>query len=285
MLNVVPSHAVCARAERPHREQADAGSGPQHVAPRGDRAGHAGAVRMRPLVVGRGIETGGDRAGEIGMRSIDLGIDHRDQDAVALCQAMRLGQIELLRRILIAVQRCRLFLRQRIEIIRLHTRDQTLGADIADHVLHRTAAIEAPAMQSAPGEAECRGLHARHGVTRRNRFERLLRRGRRHVENDFGRKEARLADRRQVAGGPQRLHAVAAFGRCLGRSLGRWRRQIARKLDLRERDLVSRQLGQRRRAGRRTGRRRIREQVGRDEPSDEGRNDAAEDVPADVLAV
>ena len=103
MLKVVPSALLVLRTERPDRQEPDARRGAQHRAARRDRAGHAGAVRMRRASSAGRRNSADDRAGEIGMRGIDAGIDHRDQHAVAGREPMRLGEIELLRRILVAV--------------------------------------------------------------------------------------------------------------------------------------------------------------------------------------
>jgi hypothetical protein len=94
---------------------------------RRDRAGHAGAVRMWPLVIGGRFETGSDGAREVRVVRIDLGIDHRDENLVAAREAMRLGQLQFLRRILSAVDGLLLVLRQREEVIGLEARDQRLG--------------------------------------------------------------------------------------------------------------------------------------------------------------
>ena len=62
---------------------------------------HSRAVRVRRLIVGGGIETGGDRAGKIGMRGVDLGVDDGNQNSVTAGQAVSFRKIDLLRRILI----------------------------------------------------------------------------------------------------------------------------------------------------------------------------------------
>jgi hypothetical protein len=63
---------------------------------------------------------------------IDLGIDHRDENFVAAGEAMRLGQLEFLRRILSAIDGLLLVLRQPEDVTGLEARDQRLGgADVA----------------------------------------------------------------------------------------------------------------------------------------------------------
>ena len=94
---------------------------------------------MRPFVVGGGIESGGDGAREVGMRRIDLGIDQCDEDLVAVGEAMRIDELELLRRVLSAVDGLLLLvLRQGEEVIGLSARDQPLrGANVANHICAR----------------------------------------------------------------------------------------------------------------------------------------------------
>ncbi len=62
------------------------------------------------------------------MGRIDLGIDQCDEDLVAAGEAMRIGELELLRRVLSAVDGLLLLvLRQGEEVIGLSARDQPLA--------------------------------------------------------------------------------------------------------------------------------------------------------------
>jgi hypothetical protein len=55
---------------------------------------------MGRLVVGGRFETRGDGAGNVRMRRVYPGIDDRDQNLVAVRQAMRIDELELLGSIL-----------------------------------------------------------------------------------------------------------------------------------------------------------------------------------------
>ncbi len=205
-----PFDSVGLGAEGANRQQTDPRSDAQHGAVGRDRARHAGAVRMRTLGIGGGLEAGGDRAGDVGMGGVDLGIDHRDQHAIAARQLVCRREVELLRRILIVVDGLLLVLRQLIDVVGLNAGDDPVGrADVADHVLDRGAAIDVPAVQRAAGKADADGLLPRHGVVGGNLLKDLLGHVRGNVEDHLGRHEAGLANRRQVAAGPQlrRAHA------------------------------------------------------------------------------
>ena len=136
--------AVRARIERPHRQHADARCHAEHVAPRRDRAGHAGAVRMRRrgvavrAVGGRGMSKLRTTApARSWMRSVDAGIDHRHQHAVAGRELVRLREVEPLRRILVGIHLRDLLLRQREQVVRLRAGDLRLARHAADHVAAR----------------------------------------------------------------------------------------------------------------------------------------------------
>jgi hypothetical protein len=74
-------------------------------------------MRIRLVLRRRGIEIGRNRAGEIGVRSVDSGIDHRHQNAVPGRQPMGGEEIELGRRVLVGVSDRRRVLRRGIEIV------------------------------------------------------------------------------------------------------------------------------------------------------------------------
>jgi hypothetical protein len=198
-----------------HGEEADAGGGANEHAPRRNRARHAGAMLIR-LVLGRGgIEIGRNRAGEIGMGCIDAGIDHRQQYAVPGRKPVGGEEIELGRHVLIDVGRRLRILRQCIEIIGLGARHLPLAGHPADHRRDRAAAVEAPAMHGAAGEAEALGFKARHIVARRNRIEVRGRHARGNVENDLVRQVACLRVGRLVKAAAQaRPRLARRSGRC-----------------------------------------------------------------------
>ena len=177
---------------------------------RRDRAGHAGAVGMRPLVVGRGLESGRYGPCKIGMGPVDLGIDDRDQNLAAARQAMRVEQLELLRGVLGAVDGLLLVLGEDIEVVRLcagdHQPIDRVGAYIRDHVRHRGTAVDTPAVERPAGETQGAGFYLRHRMAPAKIIENLPGHAQRDVEDEFGRNETRLADRRQITAGAQRLN-------------------------------------------------------------------------------
>ena len=65
-----------------------------------DGAGNPGAVPIDRFAGDDGVERIRDHAGQFGMGRVDAGIDHRDQDIVALGERMRLRQLQLGQRIL-----------------------------------------------------------------------------------------------------------------------------------------------------------------------------------------
>ena len=67
---------------------------------RGDRAGDRGAVLMRLLRLAERVERADDHARKLGMAEVDAGIDHRDQDRVAVGERVRLADAELGERVL-----------------------------------------------------------------------------------------------------------------------------------------------------------------------------------------
>jgi hypothetical protein len=108
-----------------------------------------------------------------------------------------------------AVDGLLLVLGEGVEVIRLHAGDQPVGrvgADVSNHVRHRGAAVDAPAVQRPTGETHGAGFHPRHRMARGDVVEYLRGHARRDVEDEFGRNETSLADRRQVAAGAQRLN-------------------------------------------------------------------------------
>ncbi len=139
------------------------------------------------------------------MICIDLGVDYRDEDLVAIRQAMCIEEFELFRGILSAVDRLLLVLRQGENVIGLEARDLRLGdADVPAHLRYRGAIVDAPDVQRSPGETNEAGLQSRHAVTRSNLVEHLRRYACGNIENESIILEARHARRRQVAGAAQR---------------------------------------------------------------------------------
>ena len=171
------------------------------------------------------------------------------------------SELELLRRVLSAVDGLLLLvLRQGEEVIGLSARDQPLGgADAANHLRHRCAAIDVPDVQRPPGEAEEGGLLPRHVVARRDRIEYCGRHGAGNVEEETIVLEARHARGRQVAGAAQRRAldgSAAAAPRpppCAATD-----RCPARRCNLRRGHPI-RRIGPRRRRARRRRRRRVEE--------------------------
>ena len=73
---------------------------------RGDGADHAGAVRVRLIGPADGVVFLGDRAREIGMLVVDLGVDHGDQHVVAGRDLVDLGKPQLVDDILVGGAGC-----------------------------------------------------------------------------------------------------------------------------------------------------------------------------------
>jgi len=95
-------------------------------------------------------------AGEIGMRYVDAGIDHRDQNLAAACQLMRFLEPHFFRHVFRRIafawtRRWLLVLDQRVEIVRLCKQHARIGLKRAHHRRHRPA-IRNP----QPAAAWCR---------------------------------------------------------------------------------------------------------------------------------
>ena len=60
-----------------------------------DRANHAGAVKVRLLLLADRVVLLDEGAGEIGMVHVDRGIDHRDQHAAAGRHLVHLTELQL----------------------------------------------------------------------------------------------------------------------------------------------------------------------------------------------
>ena len=201
------------------------------------------------------------------MRRIDPGIDHRDRNPVAGREAMRLGEIELLGRILIGVRGRRRIFRQPVEIIRLSARDLRFARERADHRPHLFDVADAPAVQRASGEANAVAVDGHHREIGGNAVARLGRHGGRDIDQHLV-GEAQLAGRRLVEPVAQRTQrAPARSGR--SRTQRSWRR--GRLEDRAER-----------RRGRRVVSTRVNEQFIRDHPADDGHHCAANNVPDDI---
>ena len=198
---------------------------------RHDRAGHAGAVRMRVVVDAGGVVAVGDGAGEIGMRAVDLGIDHRDRDVVARGDAVRVGEPQLLGHVLAGIALLRRSPTappasvQRVDVVGLRGGDDLVRGERLDHGGDRSGC-----WRGASGRRRCR----RPAGTARPSTVRLcclrmassirLRHVAGHLQHDLVGDEAGLVGRRQIEEPvladiePDRLRAEPdAAGRCRGR--------------------------------------------------------------------
>ncbi len=102
-LEDVEGRALRARGlggEGADREQPRARRDAEQPAVRGDRARHAGAVRVRLLLDAGGVVAVDHGAFEIGMAGVDLGIDHRDRDVGCARAAEDVAHLELLQHVL-----------------------------------------------------------------------------------------------------------------------------------------------------------------------------------------
>ena len=116
-----------------HGEQPRGRRGPEQPLVRGDRARHAGAVRVRLFRRADRAEALRHHALEVGMRGVDFRIDHRDRDIGAADHAVDVGDLELLEDVLRGVALLagvaargrrwigRLLL-QVVDVVRLHDR-------------------------------------------------------------------------------------------------------------------------------------------------------------------
>ena len=83
-----------------HGEQPGGGRDSQQPLVRGDRARHAGAVRVRLFRRADRAEALRDHALEVGVGGVDFRIDHRDRDIGAADDAVDVGDLELLQDVL-----------------------------------------------------------------------------------------------------------------------------------------------------------------------------------------
>ena len=144
-------------AEGVHRQDARAWRNAEELAMRCDRARHAGAVRMRRLGAAHGIVFLDDRAGEIGMAAVDLGVDHGHQHVAAGGGLVHLAEVELLDRVLLR-RSARRPLRVRggvlvdlVHIVRRGDAD-ALGLQRAHHVGHPPSRRHTEGIERAAGD-------------------------------------------------------------------------------------------------------------------------------------
>ena len=209
-----------AGGERADRKDARAGRHAEQLLMRHDRAGHAGAVRMRVVVDRRSRRTVGDGAGEIGMRAVDLGVDHADRDVVARDDAMGREQPQLLRHVLAGIallrrRRLHLGLRQRVSIVGLRGGDDLVLGERADHGRNRLlAGVAHPEGGVAALREALRGEHGQI-VLLENRLQRRLRDVARQLQHHLVADEAGFgraaADR---SSGSRRRRAGSDPARC-----------------------------------------------------------------------
>ena len=164
---------------------------------RRDRAGHAGAVRMRLLRPPDGVVLLDDRAGEVGMIGVDLGVDHRDQHLAAGRDLVHLGELQLLDGVLLgrsgrARGVGRGVLDDAVHVVRRRDAD-ALGFQRAHHVGDLPSRRQAEMIERAAGDAA--RLHADDGHPEpgRGRVDGLPRHVGADMEHHLGRDEARLA--------------------------------------------------------------------------------------------
>ncbi len=150
MLRLVPSAVLFDFAEGAHRDDAGLRRDAEQPVARGDRARHGGAVRVRRLLGGERVELLGNLALQLGVPLVDLGIDHRDGDALAGGELVGLFELELadhvLRRVALAGGRGRLG--QHEDVVRRHQRNELSGLQDRHRLAERQAG-----RQFEPGHA------------------------------------------------------------------------------------------------------------------------------------
>jgi hypothetical protein len=130
-------------------------------------------MQVRFFFLAEGSEMRANCTGKIGMGGIDLGINDRDPDTLAARQPMRIGQMQLLRRILLRIRLGLRTLRQNKEIDWLAACDCRMNRNIVEHSRHGNVAVYAPDVRRPSGQIKANSLLARHVVLPSNGFENI----------------------------------------------------------------------------------------------------------------
>ena len=143
------------RIEGAHREDFCVRRRSHQLAVRCDQAGDRRSVLVRGRGCRKRIERTGDRAGELGVVSVDAGIDDRHQDVIALCEGMCLWQAQFGELVLRGVACGPGFvLLQHEQVIRLRRRHEAIGLELAHDCCDRAPAGNTPAIQRGAGKLE-----------------------------------------------------------------------------------------------------------------------------------
>ena len=159
---------VAGAAEGADRDDAGARGDAHQLSVRHNGPGHAGDVRIRCSGAATGVVTIGDCAREIGLLEINLEIDHRDDDLVAIGDAVCVGKMELVDNVLCRIARLRigivgiagflvagvLILRKREGVNRLHRDIDVRGLDGTDHLTHRLSIGDSERVDRATQDAD-----------------------------------------------------------------------------------------------------------------------------------
>jgi hypothetical protein len=194
--------ALTFAVERAYRQQPYPRGDPDQLTVGGNRAGHGGAVKMR-LVRAEHVEARRDRAGEIRMRHIDAGVDHRHEHALAGGQAVGIGQMQLGDHVLgrIALRGWRLARRGLallpVEVIRLRAGNARLAGERLDHRRYRAAVVDAPALDAAADQAQGMDVEAGETELPGDGVELLGGHARGNIQQDLVRDVAGFAGRRR----------------------------------------------------------------------------------------
>ena len=175
---------------------------------------HAGPRRWRH---GPRAVTVGDRASEIWLVEINLGIDHRDDDLVAVGDAVRIGELELVDDVLcriacvgIGIVRIAglliarilmlgsLILREREGVNRLHGGIDSGALDRANHLTHGLPIADAQCVDGATQDADGSLRLNGQPETLRDSGDLLRRRAGADLHRHFARREPRFADGRHA---------------------------------------------------------------------------------------
>ena len=218
--------AVARDAERADRQDARGGRHAHQPRAGGDGAGDRGAVRVRLLGLAQRIERAGDHAAQLGMPGVHAGIDHRDQDVVALGQAVRLLQPQLGQRVLrrIAAERreragsrrdrgrsrrrgggrrkrrglFNCLLRGGVEVVRLSGAQLDFTLQPCKHHAHRPPVDDTGAEEGRARALQADRVETGEPMALRQRDDRLRRKIAGELEHHFVRHEAVFVLRRDV---------------------------------------------------------------------------------------
>ena len=131
-----------------------------------DRARHGGSVRLRTASATQGVEFFFDRAGEVRVRGLDFGIDHRDRHVFAGGDLLRLFDMQCAQRVLRIVARTGAGLARLVlhgeQVIGLRVRDDDLILQRRHEARHRIAGGDTPAIEGgAPEQREALRIELR----------------------------------------------------------------------------------------------------------------------------